>query len=349
MKGGGGSVSFNLTNTACPAITVSPATPTLPDGRTGRAYSQTVTQTGGAGTPTFSISAGALPAGLALAAGGLLSGTPTVFGAFNFTVRATDINLCAGERMNSLTVQPPCPAFTINPTALPNGFLGALYNQTLTASGGGSPYNFAVTTGKLPGGVTLASDGALAGTPAAAGIFNFTVTATDTNGCTGSRGYTILVSGSGLLFYPLAHPVRLLDTRVSAAGCFTPNAAIFGGTSRTQSARGTCDGVIIPNEALGGQQCNCGQFERWISDHLAEFFGATDRGHLEFHSGSGLQPALHGGFGRRGRRVQDFHAIHDRSGCGYLRILRAVSSDQHRISPCRRWHHCNVQRTQTVR
>ncbi len=57
-------------------------------------------------------------------------------------------------------------------------------------------------------------------------------------------------SGGGLQFYPLAHPVRLLDTRVGATGCDTPGAMISSGNSRTQTAAGrTCDGLTIPANA----------------------------------------------------------------------------------------------------
>lgn len=58
------------------------------------------------------------------------------------------------------------------------------------------------------------------------------------------------LAASGMMFYPLPHPVRLLDTRAGATACNTPNAPIAGGTSRTQVARGTCDSVTIPAGAL---------------------------------------------------------------------------------------------------
>lgn len=56
-------------------------------------------------------------------------------------------------------------------------------------------------------------------------------------------------SGGGLQFYPLAHPVRLLETRAGFTGCFAPGAPIQGGATRTQVARGLCDGLAIPANA----------------------------------------------------------------------------------------------------
>jgi hypothetical protein len=59
-------------------------------------------------------------------------------------------------------------------------------------------------------------------------------------------------NGAGLLFTPLAHPVRLLETRPGQpVGCFKPVAPLNGQQEYTQPARGTCDGITIPATALG--------------------------------------------------------------------------------------------------
>ena len=56
-------------------------------------------------------------------------------------------------------------------------------------------------------------------------------------------------NGAGLLFTPLATPVRLLDTRAGFGNCDSVNAPIGSGTSLTKLAWVTCDGQIIPNNA----------------------------------------------------------------------------------------------------
>src|SRR5204863_5299535 len=90
---------------ACPTITVSPVSPSLPPGTAGTLYSQSFTQTGGTGTITWSISSSAAPANMTLnSATGVLSGAPTGFGTFNFTVRATGADSCFGERAYSLLI-----------------------------------------------------------------------------------------------------------------------------------------------------------------------------------------------------------------------------------------------------
>ncbi len=147
-----------------------------------------------------------------------------------------------------------CLTLIVSPPTLPNGVVGVSYtNQTFTAAGGSAPYNFAVSSGTLPTGVNLVGD-TLSGTPTSSGPFNFTITATDNLGCQGSKGYTVTISssggGNGLQFYPLAHPVRLLDTRVGQPGCDAPGAQIPGQTWRTQTAAGRiCDGLTIPANA----------------------------------------------------------------------------------------------------
>ncbi len=246
-------LTFTLNQQAtCPNITVNPTT--LPAGRAGVAYNQTLTQTGGTGAISWNVSAGALPTGLTLTAGGVLSGTPSVFGPFNFTIRATDANSCTGERPYTLTLNPPCPTITVNPSSLANGSQGTAYSQTLTASGGSSPYSFALTTGALPNGLSLAGNGALTGTPTVNGVFNFTVTATDNTDCTGARAYTLTITASsnGLQFFPLPQPVRLLETRAGFAGCTMPGAPINANGTLTLPARTTCAGIPTNAAAVTG-------------------------------------------------------------------------------------------------
>jgi hypothetical protein len=88
-----------------------------------------------------------------------------------------------------------CPTITVSPTGLPNATVGTPYSQTFTASGGSSPYTFAlVPGGTLPPGVApLTTGGVLSGTPTTAGSFNFSVRATDAVGCSGTTAYTLTV------------------------------------------------------------------------------------------------------------------------------------------------------------
>jgi hypothetical protein len=240
---------------ACPAITINPTNPMLPAGTMGSVYTQTFTQTGGSGANTWSNPGGGLPGGLTLDTGtGVLSGTPTAQGTFNLTIRATDANQCTGERAYTLLINPMgCPTIVINPSnpTLTAGTVGTAYTQTFTQTGGAGTPTWSVSSGALPGGLTLnPATGVLAGTPITAATFTFTLRATDANQCTGERAYllTINAAGTGLQFFALAAPVRLLDTRPGASpdACSQPNAPIAGGTARTQPGRSFC---TIPTTA----------------------------------------------------------------------------------------------------
>jgi subtilisin-like proprotein convertase family protein len=224
----------------CGNITITP--PTLNAGTVNTPYSQTFTQTGGAAPVNYSLS-GMVPAGLMLV-GDTLTGTPTQTGNFNFMVTVVDASGCTDSRNYTLTIN--CPVITINPATLPAASVSTAYSQTLTQTGGIAPVTFSVN-GPLPGGLSLSSSGVLSGMPTDAGTFNFNAQITDANGCTGTRAYSLVVSR--LLFYPLAAPVRLLDTRPGQTGCDAPGAPISAGTSRTQTARRTCGGQTIPSNA----------------------------------------------------------------------------------------------------
>ncbi len=252
-NGCAGARAYTLTiNQPCGSITINPSS--LPNATQGAAYNQTITATGGALPRTFSVSAGALPAGLNLSSSGALAGTPTQSGAFNFTIKATDANNCQGTRVYTLTVNPSCATITVNPASLPAGTVGAAYNQTITASGRVSPHTFSVSAGALPAGLNLSPGGVLSGAPAGAGSFNFTVRATDANGCQGTRSYALTINGGGggvtsLQYYPLPRPIRLLDTRPGEQGCNAPGAPLAGGTDTLLQARGACGGLAIPANA----------------------------------------------------------------------------------------------------
>src|SRR5262249_17408004 len=71
--------SAGFTVLACPTITITPAS--LPTGLRGVAYNANLAQTGALGSVNWSISAGALPAGLMLnATTAVISGIPTTSG-----------------------------------------------------------------------------------------------------------------------------------------------------------------------------------------------------------------------------------------------------------------------------
>jgi hypothetical protein len=81
--------SLSITVAAGTALAITSSS--LGGGTTGLPYSQTLQATGGTPGYTWNITTGSLPAGLTLASTtGIISGTPSVAGTFNFTVTVVD-------------------------------------------------------------------------------------------------------------------------------------------------------------------------------------------------------------------------------------------------------------------
>ena len=99
---------------------------------------------------TYALKSGTLPAWSTLNSGtGVLSGTPNTTTSSTFTIQATDTNGYTGTSP-SYTITPVCPTVSLTPATLPSANVSSAYNQTVTASGGISPYTYAVSSGSLP-------------------------------------------------------------------------------------------------------------------------------------------------------------------------------------------------------
>ena len=69
-------------------------------------------------------------------------------------------------------------------TSLPKGQVTVAYSQTITATGGTKPYNFSVSAGTLPAGLSLnPTTGVISGTPTISGTYPTTLVVTDARGC----------------------------------------------------------------------------------------------------------------------------------------------------------------------
>jgi hypothetical protein len=110
--------SFTITVAA--AVTpLQITTSSLSAGQVGVAYSTMLQATGGTTPYSWSITVGALPAGLSLTAStGVISGTPTTSGAASFTVRVTDAASNTASQALSIVVAAAGPQLspTVSPT-----------------------------------------------------------------------------------------------------------------------------------------------------------------------------------------------------------------------------------------
>jgi large repetitive protein len=144
-------------------------------------YEETLDATGGTGALVWSLTAGSLPTNVMLAPGGTISGTPTVVGTSNFTVKVTDALAQSDTQSLSIAVSAILAITTASP--LPDAEVGKSYNKTLARSGGVAPFSWTVTP-PLPTGLTLeASSGKITGIPAAGtdGSYILTFTVKDSS------------------------------------------------------------------------------------------------------------------------------------------------------------------------
>ena len=117
-----------------PALNISAAAP--PDGVVGVAYAHTIAVTGGTGARNFTISAGALPAGLAVgAATGAITGTPVGPAATaSFTITVTDSGTPQQADAQALTLQIVNPGAAGRNNTIATATTLPLGNATFSAS-----------------------------------------------------------------------------------------------------------------------------------------------------------------------------------------------------------------------
>ena len=195
----------------------------------------------GSPAPTFSITAGGLPAGVNLSSAGVLSGVPaTAVGSpFSVTVQASNGVAPAATQVFTLTVnQPP----VITSAATTTFVVGNAATYQVVATGSPAP-TFSITAGSLPatvafmnpaGLITAAPPSTTAGSP-----FTFTITATNTGGST-TQVFTLNVSsGPTISTQPAAATVA-----AGAGAQYSVVAAANGGGVLTYQWQRQASGTI---------------------------------------------------------------------------------------------------------
>jgi hypothetical protein len=219
-----------------PSITTS--TP-LPNGTTGSPYSQTFAATGGTSPYTWSIASGTAPSGLTLSSAGVLSGIPLTAGTFNFTVQATDTGLLTTTKVVALTIA-PSPITITTGSILPGAVKGVDYLQTLSATGGATPYVWSLFSGTLPAPCVINNNGIITGKPTTPGVYTFTAQLQDNNGVIAAKAFTLTVYATYQI--PVLNPITLGSTTVGASFSYP---VIGINYPKTFSATGLPSGITI--------------------------------------------------------------------------------------------------------
>ncbi len=287
-------------------------------GRVGLTYSQPLTATGSisiAPSLYWGITEGALPPGLSLhTQTGVISGTPTVAGTYNYTVRMNELAgrmRAATPRAYLHTIQTAStvtsPVRITTRTNPVDGRVGTTYPaQLFRAEGGSGGYRWAITSGALPPGITLdGATGILSGTPTTAGSYNAALKAYDLASELNSDvlSFTLVVqsSGSSIITPPSVTTISPLTPTVtpipSAAGSLAisttslPNGSVGSSYSTTLAASGGtgayswnfASGVLPPgvslsdSGALSGTPTTAGTYTFYIEvfDAARTFVGRT--------------------------------------------------------------------------
>jgi putative Ig domain-containing protein len=220
------SIAVNLP--PAPAITTSSLTGAVEFAN----YNQTIVATG-FGTLTYSVSVGSLPAGLSLnSSTGAITGSPTgPNGTSSFTIKVTDSSNPTQSASQALSIAvslPPAPSITT--TTLPNGTVGANYNQTIALTGGHGPFTWSLSSGGLPTGYSLnTATGAITGSSSVANTYSFTVKVVDSSNPaqTASQPLSISVVNGPLLVTLATLPTGAItdpypSTTLGASGGLPP-------------------------------------------------------------------------------------------------------------------------------
>ena len=193
-------VTYNNVTVQAPVI----QTTSLPHGIKDLSYSAELNATG-TKPITWNITEGNLPDGLTISSAGVIQGTPTKTGTYEFTVQAKNIGGTATKALSiiigstgggdydddddfsKIYIKPK-----ITTTTLPEGTEEVSYGYMLKAEGT-KPIIWSITDGDLPDGLTLSDNGQISGIPESEGEYVFTVQAQNAAGIA-SKDLTLTIN-----------------------------------------------------------------------------------------------------------------------------------------------------------
>lgn len=257
----------NLTESLLIVARLQIVTTGLPPVQTGSGYSVTLGALGG--FPPYTWSATGLPASLTLnSLTGALTGIAPAPGGYIFSFTVVDSTGATASATLPETFTPP-PLLFLTTSPLPGAVVGTPYSMAFQVTGGVPGYRFSLVGGSLPGGLTLSSNGVLAGIPTAYGQFSFSVQVSDSAGNTNSLGFILNIRPAPLAITTGALPPATVGTPISitfaasggappysfsGTGFFPPGAQLSGAgvlTAPAQTAAGSYTFLISVADTQG--------------------------------------------------------------------------------------------------
>lgn len=141
---------------------------------------------------------------------------PLVYGVGAFNQSGNNYAVLSDINTGLYMVQETAPPqFAIVTSSLPQPNVGITYNAQLESVNGAGTVSY-IASGSVPPGLTVNSDGSIAGTPATAGNYSFTVTASDSTGQSTQTTYSLTVA-SNLAIVNQSLPVATLNESYTAS------------------------------------------------------------------------------------------------------------------------------------
>jgi hypothetical protein len=197
-----------------PALVIA-ASPDLPVGNLGQEYGYQLATTGGTAN-SWALTAGTLPAGMQLTAGGAIVGTPMQAAVSQFTVKAVDGDRSATKQFTLKVTQP----MTLGAPAAKAIKLGRQFLVSFAVKGGLGPYTWAGVN--LPSGIGVnTSTGQIGGRPTTPGKLPLTVTVTDSLGATATATALVTAATAPLVTtkkLPVAHIGKRFRASLATSG-----------------------------------------------------------------------------------------------------------------------------------
>jgi hypothetical protein len=261
---------------------------TCPTGTVGSPYSLTIylaPPDGGRGEDfacaRFSVSSGQLPPGLSVSDEGLISGTPTQAGSYDFylTVTYDKPTYCKppSDDRFIININPAAPRLIVSTASLADANINQPYTATLAASGA-TVTSWTLAAGTLPTGLTLTPNGVISGTPTQSGSFTFTVQANG-DGTSDTKQLTLFVLAPlDLGLAPAGTPVTTQPVAVNMklATPFTWGVKATGGREPyTYTASALPAGITLnPDGTMTGTPTRAGVTRSTIT--VRDVRGTTD-------------------------------------------------------------------------